>query len=132
MSDCSVGDYSVSCPGACRLICTSTHCYGWCEPVYVGEVDEDLVTVQPTVIEVRRGPDVTPGTRPEGPDSVTLCAHGLSREGLIAGLGTALGARLESTVEDADEEEREMPFSGTLDEALDYLGLRRGTADSRY
>lgn len=127
MSDCSVGEISVSCAGGCGLMCTSTHCYGWCEPVVIdaGEVlAKQPAAVDPTVVEVRREGAEKHMPKPGGSDSVTLCAHGLSREGLVAGLAAVLDTGLEPVGPEGGED-KEMPFSGTVDEVLDYLDLRR-------
>ena len=128
MSDCSSGEYSVSCSGGCGLICTSTHCYGWCEPVVIdiGELDfENAPGVEPTVIEVSRDGEAKDKPTFEGDDSVELCANGLSRDGLVAGLQSILGTELEPSGAD-DGGEKELPFSGTVDELLEHLDLRRG------
>lgn len=132
MSECSSGDISVSCPGGCGLVCWSHYCRGWCEPevIDMGEVRaKEPIAVKPTVVEVRRDGGGREGgakeaAKPEGSDSVKLCAHGLSREGLLAGLGAVLETELEPSRADGGQG-KELPFSGTVDELLDYLDLRR-------
>ena len=101
----------------------------WCEPVVIdmGEVrateaQASAPRVPPTVAEVHPEGEAKREGKLNGSESVQLNAHGLSRDGLIGGLRVVLDTELEPC---GEAKEGDLSFSGTADETLDYLGLRR-------
>ena len=115
MSTCSVGEISVVCDGGCGLICTSTHCWSWCEPT---------PTIVPAIMTLLRGPEARADFVPSDSESLTLCAHELSRSTLVNVLERVVRTKLVPIRENVDEEV-EQSFSGTFGELLEHVGVRR-------
>jgi hypothetical protein len=120
MATCQVDRISVVCDGGCGLICTSSQCWSWCEPV-------PNPVVIPAVMILRADEVLEADKVPEGSAPLTMCVNGATRRSLVHVLETIIGERLESSSDAADETVVE-PFTGSLDELLSYHGLRRGSS----
>ena len=136
MSDCSAGGVTIHCEGGCGAISAGSTVWVWCEPVVIdmGEVrtteaEAPAPRLEPTVAEVHPEGEARREDRLNGSESVQLDAHGLSRDGLIGGLRVVLDTELEPS---GEAKEGDLSFSGTVDETLDYLGLRRSWGASSY
>jgi hypothetical protein len=119
MATCQVGKISVVCEGGCGLICTSTKCWSWCEPV------PDPVVI-PAVMVLRQDDGPEADTVPPGAAPVTMCVNGATRRSLGHVLRTMFGDDLLTSGDDSagDQDATLEPFTGTLDELLAHHGFR--------
>jgi hypothetical protein len=124
MATCSVDKISVVCEGGCGLICTSSQCWSWCEPV-------PNPVVVPAVMLFRSDEATAADQVIPGSAEVRLCANSATRRSLVHVLEMITGQRLipdaETDTDDTDTETETsvQPFTGTLDELLTHHRLRR-------
>ena len=119
MATCQVDKISVVCEGGCGLICTSTQCWSWCEPVSSPVV---IPVVMPAIMILRRGDatDEVPGEA----TALTMCVNGATRRSLVHVLQAILGQDVVSSTGAAGDTPVE-PFSGTVADLLAQHDLRR-------
>jgi hypothetical protein len=108
MSTCKACGVAITCPGGCGVFCLSggEETVAWCEPAEVS-------------LQSDREPL-------DGSAIVSLCAKELNPTNLHNALQTCLATPLRWAIDSGPEENFDLEFSGTVDQLLERIGLRRG------